>query len=133
MSLEVLVVDDDFVIIFHHKMMITKSGFHSEPASFANGKDALEFLMEEGSSEKTYLVLLDINMPVMNGWAFLEAAHQLPISKQILVVMVTSSIDARDKEKSSQYPEVIGFAEKPIDFAKLDEFRQYKELKPFFS
>jgi len=132
MSLEVLVVDDDVVIVFHHKMMITKNGFHPSPFSFKNGKDALDFILEDDPKDKTYLILLDINMPVMNGWAFLEAIHPLPIAKQVVVVIVTSSIDSRDKEKSTEYPEVIGFVEKPIDFAKLNELRQFKELKPFF-
>jgi CheY-like chemotaxis protein len=68
------------------------------------------------------LILLDINMPVMNGWEFLEDFHDSMIfmTEQIEVVMLTSSIATEDYRKSLQFPAVIAYLTKPLDLSKLD-------------
>src|SRR5690242_16201265 len=103
MGLEVLIVDDDAMVILIHKKMIINSAFHPNPLSFFNGKEALDHLLNEKDKSKTFLILLDINMPVMNGWEFLNMLKERPVPDNIQVAIVTSSIDAADKEKAGQY------------------------------
>jgi two-component system, chemotaxis family, chemotaxis protein CheY len=62
------------------------------------------------------LILLDIRMPALNGWEFLESFHNLRtlLSKDIPVFIITSSIDTADKVQSQKYPSVRGFYSKPL-------------------
>lgn len=112
MKVRVLVVDDDNVIVFLHELMIRESGLSDKPVSFLNGQEALNYVLEDKSGEPI-LVFLDLNMPVMNGWEFMEALLQLE-RPEVKVVVVTSSIDEDDRRRSAAYPFVIGFVEKPL-------------------
>lgn len=114
MSLKILIVDDDEIVIFLHKIVVVKSGLTSDPKSFLDGKAAFNYLNEK-KEDDSILILLDINMPVMNGWEFLHSIQQLPLSNRISVIMVTSSINSTDREIARQYRQVIGFIEKPLD------------------
>jgi CheY-like chemotaxis protein len=132
MKFEVCIVDDDKIITLVHKKMVLKSNFHADPLSFLNGKDALDYILNNNSIEKTYCILLDINMPLMNGWEFLDAINQHKIAARILVFMITSSIDNADKEKAKAYPLVIDFLEKPISLKILEQLKKHDTLKMFF-
>jgi CheY-like chemotaxis protein len=83
-----------------------------------NAVEALKML-EANPDDKPDLVLLDINMPVMTGWEFLEEAKAKGI--ELLVVMLSSSIDKYDQSKSSKYPVVVDFVVKPLSIARLKE------------
>ncbi len=114
MSFETLIVDDDALIVFIHKKLVAKNGFPSEPKTFLNGQTALDYLLSESSSDSQYLVLLDINMPVMTGWELLDKIQNQPIAQRVKVAMVTSSVDRSDKVKAEAYPQVVSFLEKPV-------------------
>lgn len=62
-------------------------------------------------------------MPVMNGWDLLDVIHQENFEKEVHVVMVTSSVDASDKEKAFSYSKVIDFVEKPLDEQALQRLK----------
>ena len=132
MKFEVFIVDDDKIITLVHRKMVLKSNFHADPLSFLNGKDALDYILNNNSIEKTYCILLDINMPLMNGWEFLDAINQHKIAARILVFMISSSVDKVDKEKAKTYPLVIDFLEKPISLKILEELKKHDTLKIFF-
>lgn len=132
MKFEVFIVDDDKMITLVHKKMILKSNFHADPMSFPNGKEALDYILHNNVSDKTYCILLDINMPVMNGWEFLDAINLHKIESRILVFMITSSVDNADKEKAKTYPDVIDFLEKPVSVNRLEELKKHDTLKIFF-
>ena len=132
MTFEVFTVDDDKIITLVHKKMVLKSNFHVDPISFLNGKDVLDYILNNNSIEKTYCILLDINMPLMNGWEFLDAINQSKIAARILVFMVTSSVDKLDKEKAKTYPLVIDFLEKPISLKILEDLKKHDTLRTFF-
>lgn len=114
MEFKVVIVDDDSVVLFLHKVLLDRSILPSAEGSFKNGKEALEFISSNGVRETPYLVLLDINMPVMNGWDFLEAIQDKEFKENIYVAMVTSSINTKDLEHSRQYPQVVDYLEKPL-------------------
>jgi CheY-like chemotaxis protein len=70
------------------------------------------------------LIILDLNMPVMDGWEFLHAFVELNVEEEITIYMVTSSIDDNDRRKALQYEKISGFVIKPITsqmFQKLFE------------
>jgi CheY-like chemotaxis protein len=127
MSLKVLIVDDDSVIVLLHKEMVRRF-ISPEVQCFLNGKKALDYLTEHYIEGGPILILLDINMPVMNGWELLDALQALPSSNLISVIMVTSSIDTRDKERAKQYPQVIDFVEKPLSIKTCNRLKQLPQM-----
>lgn len=127
MSFRTLIVDDDSIIIFIHKKLVGRCGFPLAPETYLNGREALDHLMATADVETRSLVLLDINMPVMSGWEFLDAIQDQPFAKHMKVAMVTSSVDASDKLKAKTYPQVVGFLEKPITVEMLNDLRAHVE------
>lgn len=126
MSLKVLIIDDDEAVRFFHRIIVTQSGLCDEPLCFVNGEQALNYLDTNFIANDNYLLLLDINMPVMNGWDVLDILKTKSYTSQVNVVMVTSSVDKSDHEKAKQYyPGVIDFIEKPIsgeDYSRVMKF-----------
>jgi CheY-like chemotaxis protein len=114
MGLKVLIADDDEIVITIHKTFLKKSGLSSDPKSFGNGKEVLDYLMTDQESDSLYLILLDINMPVLGAWEFLDEISTWSFADKIYVVLITSSINKTDKEKASKYKNAVEFVEKPI-------------------
>jgi len=115
MNLVTIIADDDDIVIFLHRIMLEDSGLCSNPISVENGQLALDYIVSHQSKDTSFLVFLDINMPVFSGWDFLNAIQALPFTHQVFVVMVTSSLDSADKEKANHYSQVIDFVEKPLN------------------
>lgn len=90
---------------------------------FSNGKEALDFMLLKEASELPDILLLDLNMPVMNGWGFLEnfaaTAHQL--KKTISIYLVSSSIWEEDLKRAQKISLLREFIIKPISKEKLFE------------
>ena len=116
--LNICLVDDDMVYQYVAKKTIESTGLSENIIQFHNGEEALVFF-KENVSNVTFLpdiIFLDINMPLMNGWEFLEAYSQLVplMPKDIPVVIVSSSLDDYDLNKSKDFPVVTRFITKPI-------------------
>ncbi len=124
MDLKVLVVDDDEIFLLLHDCNVTDSGLAPSTLGFEEATKALEYLDAEHNADDYYLILLDINMPVMNGWQFLDAVEQRPYSDQIFVIIVTSSIDYEDRIKAQGYSHVIDYIEKPLNIETCERIRQ---------
>lgn len=116
---KVLIVDDDHVILMIHKLKVMKSGVDLEPLEFLNGQTALEYIKENNKEKYLFIVLLDINMPVMNGWEFLDSIQKLNLKCQIKVAMVTSSVDHADRKKAKKYNEIFSYITKPVNDKEL--------------
>jgi CheY-like chemotaxis protein len=114
----VLIIDDDPVNNMINQKLIAKFKPELEIKTIQGAQEALDWLKSDPSN-KPDLVLLDINMPVMTGWEFLEAAKSLDI--ELLVVMLSSSIDKHDKSKSETYPLVVDYIIKPLNLERLQE------------
>lgn len=127
--MNVIIIDDDRIILTLHKLLVMKSKLGEDPVCFSNGLDALEYIRNEYKDDPT-LVLLDINMPLLNGWEFLDEINGNANYKDIFVIMVTSSIDNSDKEKSKSYSNIIGFIEKPVNQKTLQDISEMPELSP---
>ena len=113
-DVKVLVVEDDAMMSFLHKELIKKKGIATDPLCFKNGKEALNFMLADTTEKYKYMILLDLNMPVMNGWTFLEELEKKEVSSQAKVAIVTSSIDRADREKAEEFEVVEFFLTKPL-------------------
>jgi CheY-like chemotaxis protein len=82
---------------------------------------ALSFLLESTDVEPD-LILLDLNMPFLTGWQFLDKLKENGLNYR--VVILTSSINPMDKQKAEDYPLIDGFLIKPIEMEKLVEIRE---------
>ncbi|MCM2323081.1 MAG: response regulator [Oligoflexia bacterium] len=105
----VLIVEDDLDIRETFRQLLELEGYCVLTAS--NGKEGLEVLQ---GPQRPSMVLLDLMMPVMNGWEFLEAQRALPEYSKIPVVVVTAA--GKDKEKTVG---AAGFIKKPIELDVL--------------
>ena len=120
----ILCVDDDPITLMLCKMVIAKSSFASEIITAQNGEEALNYfddlkLNNLGTEIKKYpsLVFLDLNMPVMDGWEFLDHFSKEEYTsafKNTKVIVLSSTIAPNDIEKSKTYPMVLDFLSKPI-------------------
>ena len=133
MRLKVLIVDDDPVFVMMHKLMVRTSSIAENPLTYPNGKSAFEAIAADKENDGNYLVFLDINMPIMNGWDLLNAIQQLPVSNKVYVVMVTSSVEKRDKENAKKYSQVIGFYEKALSTVTCNEIKTIPAISHFFN
>ncbi|RXG28657.1 response regulator [Leeuwenhoekiella palythoae] len=119
---EVLIVDDDKTICLIHKYLL-KTVHNIEPRFYTCAGDALKCIADSPNSSK-YIIYLDINMPVLNGWDFLERLYQFKNKDRFSVILVTSSIDAVDKSKAKDYDLVQGYIEKPLNKPKISTLDQ---------
>lgn len=132
----ILLIDDDHPINFIHRKVIQKAGVDAPVEAITNVQDALEFLTYSGKYEGTEtlprpgLIFLDINMPGLNGWDFLEAYHLLPerLKARVVIVMLTTSLNPDDREKALKDRVVDDFLIKPLRPEILTEI-----LKRYFS
>lgn len=129
-TFEVLVVDDDKVVSLLHNHLLTN---HIQtPVPFFNGKKALEYLKTRDKPGNSFLLLLDINMPVLNGWDFLRELRKSSLACTIYVVMVTSSICTVDERTAQEFEQVIGFCQKPLQVSHLSKLKELPQLRSFF-
>ena len=114
----VLLVDDDSITNAMNKMVIEKMIPSIDLITVLHGETALEVLHGESLKEiDPDFIILDINMPIMNGWEFLEILHEK--GNTIDVHMLTSSQDPIEEETALAYPFVKSFNSKPLDFNKF--------------
>lgn len=122
MNFELIIVDDDPEYIFFHKLLAKKSGISENPLTFQGGKELLDHLNANCNPHfKNTLILLDIYMIPMDGWAVLDYLTSLNCLDKIKVVLITSSVNLNDKRKAMQYPGVIEYIEKPLMINNLVE------------
>jgi len=124
---KVLIIDDDPIHNMVSSKLIEKAKFSNKTDKVLSGKLALEYL-ERNAAENALpkIIFLDINMPLMNGWEFLSYFSKLmgDKSKDIPVLMLTSSISPDDIEKSKNHPLVFEFVTKPLSIDKLNDLRK---------
>ncbi|SNR45050.1 Response regulator receiver domain-containing protein [Maribacter sedimenticola] len=122
----ILLVDDDEASNFLHSIFINKLDLDVNLNSALNGQEALDFILGKGQEELELpcMVMLDLRMPVMDGWQFMEAYEEMVPKKlkdQITIVLVTISDNQEDKDRAITNPHIADFSQKPLSD---DTFKQ---------
>ncbi len=121
----IALVDDDEIFVFLTKMTIEDSNLVEDVKVFRNGSEVLTFFNENLNDPRQLpeVILLDIFMPIMDGWQFLEEYLVLKphINKKIIIYLVSSSISPQDHQKAKKINEVANFIIKPVTRKNLLE------------
>lgn len=133
MKWHLLLVDDDQVSIKISMFMIEEACFHPSPLPFENGLQACEYLRKVYREDENYVVFLDINMPVMNGWEFLDEIKSFTDPCNVKILIVSSSSHEDDKSKASESEFVIKYLAKPILIDTLENLKSSPSLRTFFN
>ena len=130
---KVLCVDDDAVTLMLLEVMLRKACFARETAAAGNGLEA-QRILETGERPAVDLLLLDLNMPVKNGWQLLDEMRAWGNGKpgKTKVVILSSSINPGDQEKAEDYEFVIGFLSKPLTLEKIEALKCNPYLRRWF-
>ncbi len=131
MDSKILVIDDDSIILFIHRTMIKNSGIKAQVEYFLSAQLALDYIMQHKDTH-SFLLLLDINMPLMSGWDLLDILKECPFKENINVVMVTSSINESDRTKANSYEQVHEYLTKPIKVSDFVALQSHKKVGKFF-
>ena len=132
----ILVIDDDEPTNFFTRIILEEADCCNHIKTVQSGQEALDYQAQSekpGADPNLYpspdLIFLDINMPAMNGWEFLDEYRNLSIAPQhkIIMVMLTTSLFPEDKAKAGRSPEISGFENKPLTLDKLERI-----LKTYF-
>ena len=113
---QVLIIDDSDADLLFTRLILEGEGVAEDVLCFETAPQALEYL-QRPQGHHADIILLDINMPEMNGFAFLDVYDKLHAAQQAraLVVMLTSSPDPTDRARADSYQCVKGYVVKPID------------------
>ncbi len=120
------IVDDDKIYVYGVRKLFEMHQICDKVLVFSNGQEALDYLKSavDSAQDLPDVILLDINMPVMDGWDFLEEYKKLKpqMAKEITIHMVSSSIHKEDIDRANSYDEISGYFVKPVvqeDFKKI--------------
>ncbi|NOW96708.1 response regulator [Mucilaginibacter sp. SG564] len=124
--MSVLLIDDDEINNFISIKLIKKALLNTEIMACLNGKFAIEQLSDIQRKDPEKMpdyILLDINMPIMNGWEFLDEYKRLNIDPQgkSKIYIISSSVFSNDINKAKSYPLVKDFISKPLNVEKIKE------------
>jgi CheY-like chemotaxis protein len=114
----VWIIDDDNLFYMITKNNLRKTGIETTTEFFYDGLDSLNALLERVKNKQTLpvLIILDLNMPLYDGWSFLQGYMNLPpeTRSKMKLHICTSSIDPADISRAESIPDVLGFQEKPL-------------------
>jgi CheY-like chemotaxis protein len=120
----ILLIDDDKATNFMHTYLIKKTLVVDTVISKLNGEEAIAYLTtkKDGEYPQPDLIFLDINMPVMNGWEFIEEYKKSNFSKKsVLIIMLTTSLNPIERKRAEKIEIISGFVTKPLTAEYLQD------------
>ncbi|WP_282161968.1 response regulator [Ulvibacterium marinum] len=118
------IIDDDPIFIYGTRRIMKEVDFCDNILVFNNGQDAIEGLKEliDKGEDLPEVLFLDLNMPIMNGWEFLEDFVKIPNpdGKKVIIYIISSSVDPRDLERIRNYKMVNNYILKPLSPQDLE-------------
>ena len=112
------IIDDDPIFIYGTKRIMKEVNFCDEILVYQNGQQALDGLSAIVDSDENFpsVIFLDLNMPIMNGWEFLDQLTTInhPKKDNLIIYIISSSIDPRDLERVKDYEVVHNYILKPV-------------------
>lgn len=119
----ICIIDDDPIFRFGTKKMMETVQASLNFLVYKNGKDAFDNLLPnlKLNTNLPDVILLDLNMPIMDGWQFLDEFLKVPDSEKIPIYIVSSSVDSRDIERAKTYKMVGQYIIKPFSISKVEE------------
>lgn len=117
------IIDDDPIFVFGAKRIMQFADFCTAFMIFHNGEEALNNLKSiiVAGEKLPDMILLDLNMPIMDGWQFLDEFTKIKTEKKITIYIITSSIDPADVTRSKAYQNVNNYIVKPITMETLKQ------------
>ncbi|MDI1317077.1 response regulator [Flavobacterium sp.] len=116
----ICIIDDDPIYQILINKIIAMSKTECELIRFKNGKEALDYFTLDTLKNLPDIILLDLEMPIMDGWDFMTEIDKI-FTDQTDIYIVSSSIAYEDKEKAKTFSKVKGYFSKPIDSNKILE------------
>lgn len=121
----ILLIDDDQATNYIHKRVINKAAITDKIVELESGYDAIKYLNQTDfeAYPRPDIIFLDINMPGMDGWEFLEGYEKLNPEQRgkIILVMLTTSLNPDDKNRSDTISTIDGFKNKPLTHETLQD------------
>lgn len=122
-------IDDDPITLMLFKKVVQKASFAKDIINAINGQQAISLINtinnNPNQEKKPEIIFLDLNMPIMGGWEFIDLFNTSNYQnlKNTKIVILTSTIDPEDIKKSKSYPNVIEFLPKPITVEMLNDLK----------
>ena len=128
---KVLLVDDNPIDNFVSRKMVEKSGIANEIFTLTSAMEALDYLRAHQPHQLPDVIFLDINMPIMSGFDFLEEFIKLDpaIQAHCRIFVLSSSTDSLDRERANQNPFVQKMITKPLEFNFLQTLGQADSIE----
>ena len=125
----ICIVDDDEIYKFTMEKMIESTGLATKLIFFSDGEEAINFMIDNvaNSIDLPDLIFLDINMPIMDGFQFMEEYVKLKpiVKKKITIYMATSSVDSADIERFQKISEISDYIVKPVKCEELKSIIEF--------
>ncbi|MDA8886318.1 response regulator [Bacteroidia bacterium] len=120
---KVAIIDDDSIFQFTTKVKLEKLKLAEEVLIFNDGEEILDFVQDTEEKDLPSILLLDINMPIVDGWDFLELYKEVPAAKQekMTIYMLSSSINPEDVRRAEENKYVQDYITKPIRDVDLNK------------
>ncbi|MES2140916.1 MAG: response regulator [Bacteroidota bacterium] len=125
----ICIIDDEEINQFILTTIIKNLNSEIKILSFNNGENALNGIAQliDSKSDMPDIILLDINMPVMGGWQFMDEYVKLHIDKKTAIYIITSSSSPDDKKKAKNYSDIADYLTRPVATSSLKEIIEKDE------